>query len=207
MPHKRLVKSLPVSIHAPARGATIREAPTAAVLRVSIHAPARGATRTVRKMPGLSRVSIHAPARGATGHDQYGRDRRAVSIHAPARGATRMLGQNHRLLLFQSTRPRGARPKSACWMSVPVSFQSTRPRGARPNYYLQRLIIIHVSIHAPARGATRIDCAVGQRARVSIHAPARGATDAGFRPGVRLMFQSTRPRGARPPLPDASRLP
>ena len=55
-------------------------------------------------------------------------------------------------------------------------FQSTRPRGARPQP-LQSLQFDHrVSIHAPAWGAT------GQRARdnahriVSIHAPAWGAT-------------------------------
>ena len=79
---------------------------------VSIHAPARGATMT-SWMSGLGSpfVSIHAPARGATkgsyfirkgtrfrfnprtreGCDVYGyfNDIRiTVSIHAPARGAT-----------------------------------------------------------------------------------------------------------------------
>ncbi len=87
--------------------------------------------------------------------------------------------------------------------------------------------IIHVSIHAPARGATidrGIQCF---EVAVSIHAPARGATDpeghcqgpARFqstRPrGARLraihihhkrdLFQSTRPRGARPAFSEAMR--
>ena len=77
---------------------------------VSIHAPARGATVGTALALGLDKVSIHAPARGATLRDyaaevqawfQFTRPRGArlifkrrghaqsgVSIHAPARGAT-----------------------------------------------------------------------------------------------------------------------
>jgi len=79
-----------VSIHAPLRGATV------AILRfksqlqnVSIHAPLRGATSPLRLLLlQLLPVSIHAPLRGATGHPGglgYFVD---VSIHAPLRGAT-----------------------------------------------------------------------------------------------------------------------
>ena len=38
------------------------------------------------------------------------------------------------------------------------------------------LSTLHVSIHAPARGATWLSTSVLGKARVSIHAPARGAT-------------------------------
>ena len=77
---------------------------------VSIHAPARGATLGILLMTRMKFVSIHAPARGATTppplfdptptrfnpRAREGRDRRggepyqsnSVSIHAPARGAT-----------------------------------------------------------------------------------------------------------------------
>ena len=99
---------------------------------------------------------------------------------------------------FQSTRPRGARPILLTVCATTLTFQSTRPRGARR---LSRLIlrrIVGVSIHAPARGATRGYVNNRFNADVSIHAPARGATD-GSR--IRIlagdMFQSTRPRGAR----------
>ena len=55
-----------ISIHAPARGATV----DIVVLRpkgdISIHAPARGATVIVRGCFGEVCISIHAPARGAT---------------------------------------------------------------------------------------------------------------------------------------------
>ena len=57
----------PVSIHAPARGATEVTGENWSPDRVSIHAPARGATCPVDiAVIGLDFVSIHAPARGAT---------------------------------------------------------------------------------------------------------------------------------------------
>ena len=55
---------------------------------VSIHAPARGATLLLVAMVRRVRVSIHAPARGATNIGRAENARKAVSIHAPARGAT-----------------------------------------------------------------------------------------------------------------------
>ena len=54
-----------------------------------------------------------------------------------------------------------------------------------------------VSIHAPARGATRRDNPGFYRIVVSIHAPARGATCPSLLTVAALLFQSTRPRGAR----------
>ena len=99
-----------VSIHAPARGATLPLISYCPVCPVSIHAPARGATSFSDRRYYLPGVSIHAPARGATitngayriqsagfnprpcarGDDKYMvlTPAIAVSIHAPARGAT-----------------------------------------------------------------------------------------------------------------------
>ena len=99
-----------VSIHAPARGATLSQSIIKRDLLVSIHAPARGATRRNNLKATAYPVSIHAPARGATfisinnqarlacfnsrtreGCDAFYQSRghrRRVSIHAPARGAT-----------------------------------------------------------------------------------------------------------------------
>ena len=54
-----------------------------------------------------------------------------VSIHAPSRGATRKHLPMIEALVFQSTRPRGARLTSGV-INHPIGmFQSTRPRGAR----------------------------------------------------------------------------
>ncbi len=56
-------------------------------------------------------------------------------------------------------------------------FQFTRPRGARQEMELDVIALCCVSIHAPARGATRRSMIVRSASHVSIHAPARGATD------------------------------
>ena len=143
-------------------------------------------------------VSIHAPARGATHAAAGGHHRPQVSIHAPARGATRFLIHKHPYVVFQSTRPRGARPAGPCFGSIlrcfnpraragrditvlkpleaMVQFQSTRPRGARPDDGARSLVTHEVSIHAPARGATARGVSSLRKKGVSIHAPARGAT-------------------------------
>jgi len=102
----------PVSIHAPAWGATddclpfpihyysfnsrarmgrdlcFMADPYCAA--VSIHAPAWGATALRTRLSGVS-VSIHAPAWGATSAPVTLPDIVPVSIHAPAWGATRFM--------------------------------------------------------------------------------------------------------------------
>ena len=97
-----------------------------------------------------------------------------VSIHAPARGATTAGDLEINSLLFQFTRPRGAR----------------HGEGDGDVY-------VFVSIHAPARGATGGVAASPDSAFVSIHAPARGATAFHRAIDPRNVFQFTRPRGAR----------
>ena len=75
-------------------------------------------------------------------------------------------------------------------------FQSTRPRRARPAFWLWKASE-DVSIHAPAKGATETRGKGIAFFSVSIHAPAKGAT---ADPAVimrRGKFQSTRPRRAR----------
>ncbi|KPQ28794.1 MAG: hypothetical protein HLUCCX14_08835 [Marinobacter excellens HL-55] len=121
-----------VSIHAPARGATLslslpRQShdsfnPRAREGRdVLICSPApnpskfqstrpRGARRNhTVYFPTWSYVSIHAPARGATDWGVLDERRVKVSIHAPARGATAYVARYCMKKVFQSTRPRGAR--------------------------------------------------------------------------------------------------
>ena len=58
-------------------------------------------------------------------------------------------------------------------------FQSTHPRGVRLIASCERSVHLDVSIHAPARGATREHVRQIHRHEVSIHAPARGATAGG----------------------------
>ena len=101
-----------------------------------------------------------------------------VSIHAPAWGATLAYPIQHPgAKMFQSTRPRGARPASRhmqprqirrfnprarvgrdatarVTVNFNAMFQSTRPRGARPPRADRGNAGSGVSIHAPAWGAT-----------------------------------------------------
>ena len=116
----------------------------------------RGARRILRCCESWSwMVSIHAPAWGATS-----------VLCAPGRGAGRF-----------NPRARVGRDSSLRINSIcKILFQSTRPRGAR--HAIFRIVPDRgqVSIHAPAWGATRRSRGRLRRARVSIHAPAWGAT-------------------------------
>ena len=121
---------------------------------------------------------------------------------------------------FQSTRPRRARQDTlgtTYWWPL---FQSTRPRRARLTESLEYSQNIHVSIHAPAKGATGRFCRVGAptsrfnpRAREGrdLKISLRKSNTTSFNPRARegrdstaavaiarwWPFQSTRPRRAR----------
>ena len=101
-----------ISIHAPAKGATIqpfwtaerspvfqstlprrerRDIPTPKVTprhEISIHAPAKGATPLASEVKQQLSISIHAPAKGATDNNRPRNACGFISIHAPAKGAT-----------------------------------------------------------------------------------------------------------------------
>ena len=118
----------------------------------------RGARQHERPQPARqSDVSIHAPAGGATG-DASGAAPSTSGFNPRARG-----GRDMRAVViadgpntFQSTRPRGARPKQLDGARDASGFQSTRPRGARPLFTADDIGDLYVSIHAPAGGATGI---------------------------------------------------
>ena len=57
-----------ISLHAPAKGATMNLFNLMFHFRISIHAPAKGATRKVIGCTVIFGISIHAPAKGATAH-------------------------------------------------------------------------------------------------------------------------------------------
>ena len=82
-------------------------------------------------------------------------------------------------------------------MNTWLIFQSTLPHGERRLALRAHDLLVDISIHAPAWGAT-VNAIVQKRlAKISIHAPAWGATheEAG-KPGVHR-FQSTLPHGER----------
>ena len=99
-----------------------------------------------------------------------------VSIHAPARGATDASYEDAERILFQSTRPRGARrPVKVSHWHETNRFQSTRPRGARHGFV--SLSLLRKCFNPRAReGRDQVERAYLGADGVSIHAPARGAT-------------------------------
>ena len=78
-----------------------------------------------------------------------------VSIHAPARGATiSARGCIRRGGSFNPRAREGRDPLVLTQSFAANTFQSTRPRGARHRSAHRRHAVQAVSIHAPARGAT-----------------------------------------------------
>jgi len=123
-----------VSIHAPARGATL-SGPTGGAILLSFNPRSREGSDPALPQPSppSRMVSIHAPARGATpcGGDGAGH----VGRFNPRSREGSDLGQSS-----------GIRPTG--------QFQSTLPRGERRTGPDQLTGCTRVSIHAPARGAT-----------------------------------------------------
>ena len=168
--------------------------------KISIHAPARGATifsttqqlgwwnfnPRSRKGSDLASFPVNSSRINFNPRSRKGSDADKQQWYAYA-------------VQFQSTLPQGERPgqgKSSirCWI-----FQSTLPQGERPMINIGSTPLPYISIHAPARGATGSGSNADRCDRISIHAPARGAT--------RLLhlytdmyqeFQSTLPQGERP---------
>ncbi len=122
---------------------------------VSIHAPAWGATTVLFTVATWAEVSIHAPAWGATAAWWRQYHHSNVSIHAPAWGATSAATYNVGTSgAFRSTPPRGGRRSPSATNSAPSEFRSTPPRGGRQLIASQSGARVPVSIHAPAWGAT-----------------------------------------------------
>ena len=78
-----------ISIHAPARGATVllRSHSFDCVLFQST-LPREERQSQITELQNIAKISIHAPARGATYTTEEPEPTSIISIHAPARGAT-----------------------------------------------------------------------------------------------------------------------
>ena len=142
--------------------------------RISIHAPARGATAVQQAYPGAGRISIHAPARGATGRARQAGQRIRFQSTLP-RGERRP--EDGFLIELKNFNPRSREGSDASSLSSsgrPMDFNPRSREGSDFFGFLQ-LRFVRISIHAPARGATKI----------------RDATQR------MTVFQSTLPRGER----------
>ena len=88
-----------------------------------------------------------------------------------------------------------SRPKHS---PSPRSYFNPRPREGGDHLEWKGVYGCRISIHAPARGATKLRQYLSTIQTISIHAPARGATFGGRLEDFRPKFQSTPPRGGRP---------
>ena len=177
-----------------------------------------GATSAVARSLSANAISIHAPVWGATGFvPQYAGVPR-ISIHAPVWGATPFRTEAAVRMLFQSTRPCGARREAArlegqgrrisihapVWGATATAqpkrcrqtFQSTRPCGARLTALPDSLLPHYFNPRARV-GRDRRRPHRWRRHPISIHAPVWGATSPGEHCRFCRAFQSTRPCGAR----------
>ena len=102
---------------------------------------------------------------------------------------------------FQSTLPRGERPGFSVSHSAVVLFQSTLPRGERPLFFSLSFWFNSFQSTLP-RGERLVQTVWSiTGTHVSIHAPAGGATTYSMSSAHKTAFQSTLPRGERLPEP------
>ncbi len=185
--------SMPVSIHAPVKGAT-------AALRLhGIDAAcfnpraregrdASGATPAMRRCA----VSIHAPVKGAT---RASPDRAAsrVSIHAPVKGATPQCRSPRTIDRRFNPRAREGRDTARAAAIEQLARFNPRAREGR-DARLRRSEYRCSGFNPRAReGRDQTRMIERHRARVSIHAPVKGATRRVDDLEPVGLFQSTRP--------------
>ena len=127
-------QSSTISIHAPARGATVN---FYGVLQYSIFQSTLPRGERPFALAYVFTASNFNP-RSREGSDDIIHNKRAthiISIHAPARGATPTYNAIADVIIFQSTLPRGERHHRLCSMPNSLLFQSTLPRGERQRLY------------------------------------------------------------------------
>ena len=166
-----------ISIHAPARGQTLKD-DTAALYGKFQFTPPRGGKRAAGAAVQTCSYFNSRPREGANQGIRRVRDPyRQISIHAPARGQTSSPSHCPQNILFQFTPPRGGKRGIQKYKGMSqYLFQFTPPRGGKlhPDAQLQQTI--DISIHAPARGQTGGEIFKRTVYFISIHAPARGQT-------------------------------
>ena len=118
--------------------------------------PRRERRAIQRKAKSLSVISIHAPAKGATRSRSQNSARGLFQSTLPRRERRIHTNQCIQCLLFQSTLPRRERRNQAIFFYKIYRFQSTLPRRERQNFIGGIANWIRISIHAPAKGATRV---------------------------------------------------
>ncbi len=144
-------------------------------------------------------VSIHAPARGATNLQQRGGlHNESFNPRPRAGGDIEDRMQVYKVASF-NPRPRaGGDGRGSMGMNRTDMFQSTPPRGGRREGWDYESTGNDVSIHAPARGATKAWAGYNSRITLFQSTPPRGGRrQQPVRASKINGFQSTPPRGGR----------
>ena len=181
----------------------VRLTPAVGIVKVSgvsIHAPARGATIPIYSHFNHFNVSIHAPARGATTNSKF-----AFMSYNSFNPRTRE-GCDHLSFdytapidMFQSTHPRGVRRERASSLAGSATFQSTHPRGVRHSDWV-KIAERNMFQSTHPRGVRP----GGKLSRAQKNMPFQSTHPRGVRhrlfllSGCATLFQSTHPRGVRP---------
>ena len=147
-----------ISIHAPAKGATVTPADGWVKGLISIHAPAKGATRISSTNSPKELFQSTLPRRERR-RLPFRTGKRRISIHAPAKGAT---------------------PRAYHVTSISSDF-NPRPREGS-DAFVNVIALQHIPDFNPrsreGSDGTGCDCRVDGYV-ISIHAPAKGATMCG----------------------------
>ena len=164
---------------------------------ISIHAPAQGATRSSRTLQLIASISIHAPAQGATWAWPKATSWRLFQFTPPRRGRLRPASTLLNAALFQFTPPRRGRQNGRSRNSSCRDFNS-RPRAGGDRKLFEYRGCRYYFNSRPRAGGDQLAEPRRHRHQISIHAPAQGAT----RPASTLLnaalFQFTPPRRGRP---------
>ena len=100
----RIINRLPISIHAPAKGATVSISKPLSISIISIHAPAKGATFLMHRQVKDLKFQSTLPRRERPGIPTVEVLFPVISIHAPAKGAT--IDDGRHISALQNFNPR-----------------------------------------------------------------------------------------------------
>ena len=219
---------LTISIHAPARGATMvdkngkriwefqstlprgerrrRQKRLWTFWTISIHAPARGATRQANTFHPDFRISIHAPARGATSKSIR---QTSTSVHFNPRsreGSDAVWNRQRENDIYFNPRSREGSDIGIGWIWTEyIQFQSTLPRGERLIAFTTYAVMIDFNPRSREGSDPGSRCKAWQHRYFNPRSREGSDVESVAASAAVVIFQSTLPRGERPQLPHLQR--
>ena len=173
--------------------------------KISIHSTTRVETKTVRNILNQIKISIHSTTRVETGTGRKNQRRDAISIHSTTRVETFIIVKA--VSYINDFNPLHHEGGDLVLYSAPYpasQLQSTPPRGWRPRASGYHPSAPRISIHSTTRVETVFPFQSAQPVYISIHSTTRVETP--HKPYIlpHQRFQSTPPRGWRPPQSNKS---